>query len=276
MKLPIVLAILCVSASAWADDDHPFDGFAAVTAAATSQLNGTHGPGDAFGEYAAGWCAKKGTGVGDSVTFTFATPTDLTDLVIETTPVKKANRVTKLTVALDGAAPVSVALDKHAKADLPIGTKVTTIQIGIAAAKKGKKRTSCLRAWVRGAPNPLLIVSDAKAAAALATDGPKIVAALSACDAKQLADTVAYPLEVTMHTDGEHDEDTTTYASAADLASKHCNVPSFDYPDCSPGELDTVDCEMPGTGGDQLTLWLVWRDQRWKLGGGDITIGTGE
>jgi hypothetical protein len=270
MKRLLALAFVLTSTPALADDDNPFAGFVGVTPSATSQLDAGHAAGAALD---AGWCAKKGTGVGESLTLTLSAPTALGGLDVTARPVKKANAITQLTVALDGGAATTIAVDKKGRAHVAIGKPVTSIQIGIAAAKKGKKGASCLTASLDG--GPFLVVSDPKAAAAFATDGPKIEAALTQCDATTLADAVAFPFVDTSRTEGEHDETSTTYKDAAQMVADHCQL-SLQDPDCSADGLDSATCEPPETGGDHVYWTFAWKDGHWKAASVDRTAGTGE
>src|SRR5262249_50777129 len=74
LSVSFLATTLAGASSAYADDpDDPFTGFVAASVSATSKLDAKHDAASAF-DGTDGWCAKKGDGVGETLTLTFALP----------------------------------------------------------------------------------------------------------------------------------------------------------------------------------------------------------
>ncbi len=287
-RAALVVVLLAAASPAWADDN-PFAGFHAVGASASSTRDRTHGAAAAIG--GAGWCAKKGLGVGERLTLTLDAPTVVKAIALDTRAVEKSNRITGVSIALDDGAPLDVTIEADGRATVPIANAISKLTITITGArmgkksqtgkkgKKGKPAASCLTADLTddGGRSSFVVTSDANAPAALAVDGPRLVAAYHECDARALADAIGFPFRFTHRTEGRHDETTDTYADAAALVADQCKLPAIASDvDCNPGGVDEVECWLVGSGGDRGAWTLVWERGRWRATGIDYTSGRGE
>jgi hypothetical protein len=99
------------------------------------------------------WCeGKPDEGLGETMTITFAEPTQLDAIKIAAGVWRTArlfksnNQITSLELSVDGEKPNAVAPKGKTWTEVKLGRKVTTIAIKIVAVKKGKMNDSCISA----------------------------------------------------------------------------------------------------------------------------------
>lgn len=162
--------------------------------AATAKASSVLTPADAYhpgylfdGRLDFGWVeGVKGPGLGESMTLTFEQPVTLTALELwngyqrSADHFKKNARAKKVTVSLDGAAPIEFAVRDVQGAQtlsLPKPTSVTTITLTIKDAFKGSKYDdlvlSELRVWDERGPRAIATPDLAERAAALKAEAAK-------------------------------------------------------------------------------------------------------
>ncbi len=302
MRTALLVTILIAASGgvAAASAKDPFAAWHGMTAKASSSYDKNHGPEQAFragyGE-GAGWCAKKGDGIGETLHLELAQPIALASITIRAgnfagalTPSKKWNRIAALTVAIDGGAAQTVAPKDAGEGvfQVELGAKpVHAIEIGFAKVIKGKTRASCIGEVIFSTggddDDRVVLVSDAKATDALDGNAKAIAAALAGCDAGKLDAAISFPFKVTigaphqgLKSGPRKSDKATTYKSSAALVKAGCKLPplpgSGDAFDRNPSPLDS--CQREGVDeldcsntldGDQWWWRVRWTSGAWKL-----------
>ncbi|HTL35935.1 MAG TPA: hypothetical protein VL326_22550 [Kofleriaceae bacterium] len=199
------------------------------------------------------WCeGAKGSGVGESLTITFAAPTTIPDLDLSA---RGTAGITAVDVSLDGGEPTHVAL-KSKMGYLSLKKSATTLKVTIAETKAKRAADACLDLAISFTG---IYVGDDKAFAAVAPATLKFISAMASCDATALADIADFPVK-----GGKR------FATAAALAkacAKH-QVAKVSGENWEGGHcgLDTPNDQIVCIGMGPDSWWrFTWKNDAWKL-----------
>jgi hypothetical protein len=269
-------SLLLLPSIAHADVTGPWS-HASLTA--SSQLDDDHAVEAVLDPDDGAWCAKKGSGVGESLTITFDQPTALGTLRFNTAMwrhgkrVKGWNKPTSLIVTVDGVA-TTVSVDARDDATLAVDKAATTVQVAFAAAKKGKKKASCISRLGLFGPDGfdhVLFGDDPHAADGFAADVAALGDAFRICDETALAKVPSLPRGEEVTSEG-----TTGYRfydTIEEMAADRCALLDTwgdDHPmaSCTRHGDDEIECKPAEAASDMvLTRWqfTYGKDHHWRL-----------
>jgi len=149
------------------------------------------------------WCeGKPDEGIGETVTITFAAPTQIDKLSIAAGVWKTQklftanNQITALDLTLDGKTTTLKPATTRTWLDVPVGRAISKIELKIAAVQKGRMNDSCIsgvRFERASKPIEHLTGIDGAALAELPRAIEKIEAALSAPNRAALQQVIDFP-----------------------------------------------------------------------------------
>jgi hypothetical protein len=275
MRIALLMMVLGAR-PAFADDG--LDDLVGVTVTASSTLVEKGKPHEAWyvlsgdRDWNRFWCeSKSDDGIGETLTFDFATPVKIGSVTIRAGVWKsdalfKANNiVTGITVTADGRKLDAKFPDNDQKeAKVAIGgAPVKQLALKIASVKKGKMNDSCITSVELDGAGELVVGATAAQAAALKPAVVEVNRALGACDDKSLKDHIAFPFSYKAwlgeNEKGDSAYKTHTYKDAAAMTAP-CKKPSratFGSLPGAPSRLSALRVDIDGPG----KVTLVDRDR---------------
>jgi hypothetical protein len=266
MRIAMVV-FLVAARPAFADDG--LDDLVGVTVTASSTLVEKGKPHEAWFVLAPGfdnarfWCeAKPDEGIGEMLTFDFATPVKIASVTIRAgvwksdALFKSNNIVTGIAVTADGRKLDAKFPDNDQKeAKVAVGgAPVKQLALKIASVKKGKMNDSCISSVEFDGAGELVVGATAAQAAALKVAVAEVNRALGACDDKSLADHVAFPFAYKAWLGDDEKGDsaykTYSYKDAAAMTAS-CKKPSrktFGALPGTPSSLASLRVDVDGPG----------------------------
>lgn len=234
------------------------------------------------------WCeGKPDEGIGENVTLSLAAPTNVDELKIATGVwlnqklFDSNNRITALSVSIDGAAPIKVSPPaKREWVTVKVGKAISSIKLTIDGVAKGKMNDSCISGveLVVDGEVPSVARIDATALAALPAFYAAIQKSLSDPARTGLDALVAFPFSYALSDwflDGSNRK-TQKFANAKALAAA-CKKSSPTCPSGpnTGGRDEAASVSSPGANlltvrfssrREVIDVWhLAWKGGAWKL-----------
>jgi hypothetical protein len=199
------------------------------------------------------WCeGAKGSGVGESLTITFAAPTAVPNLSVSP---RGTAGIKAVDISLDGGEPTRLALTSK-WGDVSLKQTATTVKVTIAETKAKRAADACLDLAISFTG---IYVGDDKAFAAVTEATSKFISAMASCDETALAAIADYPVK-----GGKR------FATAAALAkacAKH-QVAKVSGENWEGGHcgLDSPRDQIVCIGSGPDSWWrFTWKNDAWRL-----------